>query len=532
MKNFNKYKKNYKKNILNYKFNKLIQSRGSIAVVVLIIGIVVLLAVSTLSSFMIRDVKFTKMDEQKLQALNIAEAGISNMYLNLNKFYGENIPLPASPYTGNLVDGDKIIGSYTVSYEKYYNNNEFAGYIITSLGVDKSGVERKIKVKLSVSTSSSSNIFDYIYTGETITFGSNGNVIDGPFYTEGDLNLGGSAGMVQIYNTGPIFIEGNLNMSGDANNISSGSLNIGGNVLMDGSANIKGGPVNIAGSLTMSGASLIGNPLISPMIVMGDINMSGSSQIGMPGQDLVLSCQGTVTNPPWAPIYAVRDDTLTFTYNDPNYNVVDLINKYISNVQSSALIINGDLLLADGVTYSKSFGTNSLSFTKDISGKCVLEIHGNVIINGNLTIGKEQWWPLASNITYYTGKGIIYTTGNINTLTKFIPLNISDFPENTLLTLISNGNITFDIFNFDYDKPDCQNPDIYIVAVAKKDITVEKGTVKGTLIAGGYLYPNKDFSKICYQKDISKYLPFELSSGSSGSGNLTFTQIGWNEIAP
>jgi len=74
---------------------------------------------------------------------------------------------------------------------------------------------------------------------------------------------------------------------------------------------------------------------------------------------------------------------------------------------------------------------------------------------------------------------------------------------------------------------------MYIIGIANKDITVLKGTVRGTLIAGGYLYPDKDFSKICYQKDISKYLPLELSNGSSGGGsNITFTQQEWSEINP
>lgn len=514
---------------LRNKIDSFKQIKGSIAVIVLIIGIVVILSVSTMAAFMIKDVKFTQLDEQKLQALNIAEAGISNMYLNIGKYYKEGVPLPSSPYTGNLKDGTEILGSYTIDYEEYYNNGKFSGYIITSKGIDKSGTERKIKVRLAASISSSSSIFDYIYTGQSAVFSPNGNAIDGPFYTEGDLTIEGSAAMLQAYNSGPVIIKGNLTMNGDTTTLTSDSLFVGGNVLLEGSAKIKGGQVSIAGNLTMNGGTSIGDPLAGPMIVMGDIDMSsGSPQIGMPGESLVLSCHGTVTNPAWAPIYAVRDDSLTYTFFDPRYNVSDLVDQYRSGV-SSSLIINRDISLDEGTTgLPGSSGGNSLSIVQE-NGKWVIEVHGNVIINGSLTIGGTSWYPLSTNIIYYRGSGTIYTTEDVTTHAKLIPLN--NFPTDDFLVFVSESNINFDIFNF-WDPPDCASPNIYTVAVAKGNISVSHGTVRGTLIAGGNLNIDKDFAKVCYEESISEYLPSDLSGSASGSGTTTFTQEEWQEIAP
>jgi hypothetical protein len=522
------------KNILKYLKN----SNGSIAIIVLIIGIAIVLTVGALSAYMIKDIKFTQLDEQKLKALNIAEAGLSNMYSNLYKYYNNGTQLPVSPYQGELKDGTEVLGTYYIVYEPFYTNGIFSGYIINSKGVEaKSQVARKVGIRINVTQQGSSfGIYDFIYTGLSSVLGPNGNVIDGPFYTEGDLTITNGAGMLQTFNSGPVVVKGNLTMDGDTVSLTSNSLKVGGNVLMEGSAKIKGGPVSIAGNLTMSGGTLIGNPLASPIIVMGNIDMSsGSPQIGMPGVDLVLSCPGSVTNPAWAPIYATRDNSLTYTFTDPLFNVNNLVNTYKSGVQSTALIISENVTLVDtvGFSYSRSSGTNSLSFGKASDGRWVLDIRGNVIINGSLTIGGTSWYPLSTNTIYYTGSGTIYTTANILSNAKLIPANlISDsFPESELLVLITEQNITFDIFNF-WDPPDCANANIFTVAIAKGNITAVDGTIKGTLIAGGTLNINKDFGKVCYESGISEHLPPDLPDSSSGSGGTTFTQVEWQELTP
>ena len=511
------------------------EEKGNISILVLIIGLAVILLTTAMVGYIFRDIGFTELDKDKLRALNFAESGISNMYLNIDRYYNEGIPIPSSPITGIIEDNGEIQGSFEIDYE-YHDNGGLSYYIITSKGIDKSGAERTVRVKINVMQQGPAlDIYDYVYTAQTATFSGNYKPVDGPFYTDGNLNLTAGSAILQEYGSGPVIVKGNLYMSGDTTSINPESLSVGGNVEMEGSAKIKGGQVNIAGNLSMSGGTFIDDGLVSPMIVMGNINMSGSARIGESGRELTLSCHGTVTSYPWTPIYAIRDDSLTYTFVDPGYNVSALISEYYSDVQGSALIIPGNLKLEGTETgtfvpYSQSSGENSLSFTKDASGKYILEVHGNVVINGNLQIGGNSWWPKSVNTTYYKGKGIIYTTGDIKTFTKLIPLNINDFPEDVLLVFVSNGKIEFDIFDYWVQPPSCTGPNIYVVAIAKGNIKMLVGVVRGTLIAGGILDINNSFSKVCYEEGISEYLPSELPSSSSGGGGVVITKGEWQEV--
>jgi len=520
--------------------NFIKEKEGSTFTLVLMMGFVVILLTMAMMGYIFRDIGFTELDEDESRAFNFAEAGLSDMYLNIDKYYNEDIPLPSSPYTEEIDDGSEVQGSFIVDYE-YHSDSGFSWYIITSKGIDKSGMERTVRAKVNVLQQGPIlGIYDYVFTGQTATFSGNFKPLDGPFYTEGDLNLTAGSAILQEYGAGPIVVKGNLYMSGDTTNINPESLSVGGNVIMEGSAKIKGGQINIAGNLTISGGTYIDDDLVSPMIVMGDINMSGSARIGESGKDLILSCNGTI-NPwpsdPWAPIYATRDDSFTYTFDDPGYDVAALIDEYLSDVQSSALVISGNLTLDDrNVPYSyQDLNGNSLSFIKE-GEKYVLEVHGNVIINGNLQIGVEEWWVPSSggpstNEIYYRGKGIIYTSGNINTLTKLIPLNIDDFSENALLVFVSNGEIESDIWR-DYwvQPPSCSSPTMYMVALAKGNIKITKGVVRGTLIAGGVLDIDTSFSKVCYEENISENLPSDLPGNASSSGETIITKAEWQEV--
>ncbi len=524
------------KKILNFKREK----RANISILVLIMGLAVILLTTAMVGYIFRDIGFTELDKEKLKALNFAEAGISSMFSNIDKYYNEGTSLPSSPYTVEIEDGGEVQGSFMVNYE-FHSGEELSWYNVTSKGIDKSGTERTIQTSINIMQSGPAlDIYDYVYTAQSTTFGGNYEPLDGPFYTEGNLNLTAGSFISQQSNPGPVVIKGNLYMSGDATIINPDTLSVGGNVVMEGSAKIEGSQVNIAGSLTMSGGTYIDENLISPMIVMGDINMSGSARIGELGRELILSCNGTITpwpSNPWAPIYADRNDSLTYTFVDPQYNVADLIDGYWSDVQGSALIIDSNLTFDDrNVPYNyNDFGGNSLSFVKE-GGNYILEVHGNVIINGNLQVGIEEWWipsigGPSTNEIYYRGKGIIYTTGDIKTLTKLIPINTNDFPENALLIFLSNGKIESDIWR-DYwvQPPSCGSPTTYMVALAKGNIKITKGVVRGTLIAGGILDINTSFTKVCYEDGISEYLPEEMPTSYSGSGETTITRGEWQEI--
>jgi len=531
--------------ILNLKKEK----RGNITILILIMGFAVILLTTAMVGYIFRDINYVELDRKKLRALNIAEAGISNMFLNIEKHYTEeDVTLPSSPYTGEIIDNGNSEGTFTVEYDSQ-SDGDLTIYNVTSTGVDKDGMERMVRVKINVlNPGPALDIYDYVYTATSATTSGDFKTVDGPFYTDGDLNITAGSGISQDQSEGPIIVKGDLYISGDAVSVKQESLSVGGNVVMGGSGKILGGQVNIAGSLTMSGGTYIDEGLVSPMIVMGDIDMSsGSPRIGESGEDLILSCNGTINPwPPnsWAPIYATRDDSLTYTFVDPQYDVSSLIDEYYSEVQDSADPINGNLTLSDEnvpYNYEDTYG-NSLSFEKE-GDDYVLEINGNIIVDGNLQIGIEDWWipelsGPSTNEIYYRGKGIIYTTGNIKTVTTLWPDPLEDFPESTLLVLVSNGTIESYVWReYDYivaSNINDQPPLMYMVGIAKGNIKIAGGggnaaIVKGTLITGGLLDADYYNAKIYYQQGIKDSLPPELPSSDPGGGEIVITRAEWQE---
>lgn len=201
--------------IFKNEFNIFRQSKGSVAVIVLIIGIVVILAVSTMSAFMIKDIKFNQIDEQKLKALNIAEAGISNMFLNIIKYLKkEIISLPSNPYTGNVMSNGIEAGSYSVSYTiSKSGTGLMSKYTIVSKGTDKSGQQRTVRVSIVIASQ-----YNFLFSFDSMI--PSKTLIDGPFMTNGDLDFTGNGNSI-TGNT--VIINGNLSVGinsniGDASN--------------------------------------------------------------------------------------------------------------------------------------------------------------------------------------------------------------------------------------------------------------------------------------------------------------------------
>ena len=65
--------------------NNLRDKPGNVTILILIMGLVVILATTVLTRFMFRDITFTRLDESKLRALNIAEAGVSDLFYKIEK---------------------------------------------------------------------------------------------------------------------------------------------------------------------------------------------------------------------------------------------------------------------------------------------------------------------------------------------------------------------------------------------------------------------------------------------------------------
>jgi len=152
------------------KINKY--TKGNITILVLIIVLVALFTVSTMVKYVYRDVGFAELDENELKALNLAEAGISDMYKNLDRYYNQGEEIPSSPYTLDIVTQGEEQGIVTVNYEVNSSGGSVSGYTVTSDGIDKSGVKRTVKVTINVFEQSSiaMDIFDFIYINNSATY--------------------------------------------------------------------------------------------------------------------------------------------------------------------------------------------------------------------------------------------------------------------------------------------------------------------------------------------------------------------------
>jgi len=524
------------KNILRF----VKQSNGSIAIIVLIIGIAVVLAVGSLSAYMIKDIKFTQLDEHKLKALNIAEAGIADMYSNLDLFYNGDINAVKTPlkpllagkqpaegviyeYDGELKDGTEVLGTYYVEYKI-----EGSTCTINSKGVDtKSQTARKVAVKINIVQQS---IYDYIYSGKEVSITGSGDIdVNGNFFINDNFKATGS-GEENFEN---IIVRGDLTITGSNNTIN--------------------GPIFIGGNLKVEGNGAIDSDYENPLIVvMGDISKTGIGNIGTPERKFEIYCGGEISIVGSGNIYYfLSEDEYIFDY--PDFNVKEYIAEFSDEInnQGSKYVISSSLTLDENLinsapshVYYKGNANNWIRFYKDVNGNFILEIEGNIVVEDDIVIGENT----EEYTIYYKGEGKLFSTDDITVYSKLIPItdgsnippssqDIEDvFPEKSLLFLIADNNIDLDIQGADDGNSECSNPDVCIIGVASNQIYLkEKGiTVKGTLIAGEIKFHtgSGDKGKICYDEDITEYLPTDLPDSSFGSSSTTFTQVQWQELTP
>jgi hypothetical protein len=515
---------------------KIKRNRGSITMLVLILTLVALFLLATMISFIFRDVGFTELDENQLRALNLAESGISDMYKNLDKYYNDGDGLPSSPYTIDIVSEGEPQGSVIVNYDTNSSGGTITDYTVTAKGVDKSGIERTVSVKINVNQSSSttSDIWDYIYSEGSISFTGNDRAIQGPFYTEGNVILQGTSGFVQDWLPGPIIIEGDLKMWGTSF-VNKSPLYVLGDIDMGGNAEIKGGPVSVGSSLLMDGSTVIDYDLESPLIVMDDLKTSGNARIGESGKDLDLSVHGDITDGSGKIYYTPPLGSEVFAFEDPGFDVGDIVSEYRDTIDGNSLLLDDSLYIKKGNYFDYSDGNgNSISF-RESSGKYILDINGKIKVEGDVEFGED----ISHNKQYtinYEGKGVIFATGAIDIYCELKPEDINSFPETNLLCIVSEGTTHFYVVKAFHTDSDCENPNVMIVSIADDNIINDKGlAIRGTVISGSTLDTDAQFSSICYESGLKEAIPeiFGLpgiTPGGGGSSTITFTQE-WQEVS-
>jgi len=442
--------------ILNIRFKGI---SGNITILVLIMALAVIVLTSSMVTFLYRDVGFTELDENKLKALNIAEAGISNMFLNIEKYNnGEISKLPDSPYTENIYMDSEIAGFFTIDHESYSvgGNYEIFGYSVSSKGTDSSGESRTVKINLLTL-----NIYDFIYSEQALSGAENiaGNTtIVGPFLVNGDLDV--TVGTAQFLE-GPLFVKENI--------------------IIGGSASI--GDIDFPISLFLGGS-------------MFNLNSSKIDPLSPAGNE-----------------YIYVNDLHNSAFN---ISIPEIDSTYIAFLENlGASVIIGDLYIQDEeitVDGTMSVNHDSLDFLKFKNGK--LEIGGNIVVKGNIYIGESIGVKYTIS---YLGKANLVSTGDIYIESQLIPASFTNFPSEDLLVLTSQQNI-YMYLNGSLGGTGVENPNAALMSIANLSTELENGVVLRGSTISNTLYTDQN-AYIYYEPGISNYMP----AGVPRFGNVLYT---------
>jgi len=434
-------------------FNK---DKGNITILVLIMAIVIILGTASMIAFVLRDIGFTKIDEGNLRALNFAEAGIADFQYRLNRYLAEEEELPASGYSEQITGSEGEEGSFSVAYEEVYEGDNLEGYNVISSGTDKSGRQRTVMVYFSVSGSLGFDIYDYIYSDQSMNYGNitaSQTSIIGPFFTNGSLNLRGSVSFFE----GPLYVNGNIVLGGES------------------AIGAQDNPIDLYLGGYMENAN--GFP-IDPL---------------NPGHNESVYVSSLSTDITQLPMLVIDED-------------------YVNSLEN-VLEINEDLIITED-NISASGTDDYLYFDSQ-----VLHINGNIMVDGNLTIGSSTGSPKS---IYYEGDAKIITTGDITVYYQLVTSEGTSFPQDSLLILMSMSDMYLDF------KKSAGSPDGEFVAIANNNMKLaENVEVWGSLIAKHIEIGNN--SEIHYVEGLRDYLPVDLPQSSAALAD-TVTMESWQEI--
>jgi hypothetical protein len=428
-------------------YGYLKKKQGNIFLLVLIITFAAIFLITAMVQFLFRDVGFLELDEGELRALNIAEAGLSNWYLKFYKFStGENPSFQFDDsYIENIYEDGNIVGTFSVDYspdiENEWQYTPF-GYSVVSAGTDTdSGIQRTVRVRII-----SLDIYDFIFSEEAM----------GSAQIAGNTNI-----------TGPLFVVGDFGMiTGDS-------------IFQEG-----------------------------PLFVLGNIDISGSSQIGAPDWPILLFMGGKMyehsgpevdpMNPPGnVSVYVAEFHNIMIDITLP-----EIDEAYLNEVRAlgGVLEINGDLFIGD-----EELEVNGLDASSELTGYLdfvdgTLNINGNIIVSGDIIIGR----PAPKYTIEYDGHANFIATGNINAYSRIIPEDWYRFPENALITLITQQNIYLDMTTAQGGSGE-NDPNIAAMVISNNAVETTTGTVlTGSSVSHELVLGQS--SKMFYRYGIGEFL--------------------------
>jgi hypothetical protein len=444
--------------------------KASALIVTFIVGIAVLIIGSIILYLVLSELKFVSYDEKEVKAFDVAEAGISKSIWEL-KATGS---LPDIEYTVVTADGTAYVNS---SME----NNNFS-WIITSRGVEDSGVERTIKIEAFVF-----NVWGTMFSNTTLsTHGGavTGNAsVTGPFYCKQDLELTGTTEI----KVGPLFIR-NGNLIFDSASVSVGTL---------------AEPIDLF---------VTGNPIDGQGNYYEPYNGSNNSKLYV---DTFSHSTPDISLPPLgaSEIGTARNDAKHESTSSCQ-KVLDIDNQTNSNsnLQITSTAVQSRTNLITNMLLDNAEGSEFwLDYTD--SNKYVLHINGTVFVDGDVTFGGPD--------IFYEGKGTIVATGNIYINSKLKPVN-GTFPNINILGVATPASITMNTQND--PSSSFTSPDVALAAYSTVNTTIEKDIqYRGSLVSGLLTFKNNP--DLYTDGLLSQHLPPNMP----GSDYLIIWTPNWQE---
>jgi len=413
------------------------EENASALIVIFIIGLAILIIGSIILYLVLNELQFVSYDEKEVKAFNVAEAGISKSIWDLTA-------------TGNLpdIEYNVVTDDGTAYVNSTMENNNFS-WIITSRGVEDSGVERIIEIEAFVF-----NIWGTMFSNTTLsTHGGavTGNAsVTGPFYCKQDLELTGTTDM----RIGPLFIR-NGNLIFQSQSASVGTLNE---------------PIDLF---------ITGDPIDGQGNYYEPFNGSNNSNLYV---DTFSHSTPDISLPPLgaSEIGTARNDA-EYESTSSCQKVLDIDDQTNSN---SNLEITGTAVQNRNnlITNMLLDNAQSTEFWLDYSdsNKYILHINGTVFVDGDVTFGNPD--------IFYEGKGTIIATGDVSVNCKLKPVD-GTFPVINILGIATPTNITMDTQND--PSSSFTNPDIALAAYSTINTTIEKDIqYRGSLVSGLLTFRN------------------------------------------
>lgn len=468
-----------------------------------VIAVLLILAIAFFSQTY-TEAKLAQRHKISTQALCIAEAGIERALYDLRKdFENDSTPSWSDGDINGIVCGPDYDAFYSLPYTAASTNlgegsyavwlkniNGYTNHIRVRSTGTKDGTSRTIEIYLQMAEI---NIWDnVIFAGS----GAAGTLINGNVDIRGSVHILGT----------------NLNMDDPAMNMAielTGSASIGNNY--------KDMPEALRSRVPELDTILFNGETVETLyaelrVKQGIVGLSGTATVGLPdtpgngyketmdgvyvtygfggnkGAENVYSDNGTDSK------YDLGDSASFPSLNDPYAGYTT----YKDYLRANAFIVSdsADLDKLANITPTSNFSIvdpyGRGSITADGSGN--IAISGLVYVDGgNFNTNKNN----AGKRLFYSGKGVIYVSGNVNINTSFLTVGTDSFPGTSIIGIMTPNTITFNESDID----------VAGIFYAENKITSMKQTnVAGTFVSN-YFDMGTNVPSIFQVPDVIHNLP-------------------------